>query len=234
MISYDCVTELNEIINHPEIIGGHIIDGIKPPLDVSPCFADGGFGSMGDGYGFLFSPVAECIFEVHTSILPDYRNKSFDITIKTMGEVFTQTNTLEIVTRIKDNNPAKNLTIAVGMRKTFDRSGYEYFSIYIAQWAAQAEQFKGLGKEFHTMLEDNGVETDHGADDNHDQYVGISVAMARAGMYEKSIWFYNCWAKLSDFYPAELIEGNKVFIGNAIIEITEHDMKVMTLDRGEQ
>ncbi len=234
MISYDCVTELNEIINHPDIVGGHLVDGIEPPLDVSPSLDRGGFGVIGEGYGFIFDPVALGIFEVHTSILPDHRENSRGITIHMLGEVFTQTSTLEVVTRIRDNKPAKHLALAVGMRKTFERSGYEYFSIYISQWAAKANQFKEIGKEFHEVLESNGVETDHGEDENHDQYVGITVAMARAGMLEKAIWFYNSWAKLSGFYPAELIGENKVFIGNAIIEITEHEMKVMKLYRGEQ
>lgn len=35
MISYDCAAQLNEIVNHPEVIGGHLVDGIEPPLDVS-------------------------------------------------------------------------------------------------------------------------------------------------------------------------------------------------------
>lgn len=227
MISYNCATELNEIVNHPDVIGGHLIDGIEPPLDVSPCLDRGGFGVLGNGFGFLLDPVTPGVFEVHTSILPEHRNKSVEITLKSMNEVFTQTSALEIVTRIKDNKSAKRLALSVGMQKTFQRGNTEYFSIHISRWAAKAKQFIGLGQEFHKILENNGVETDHDDDENHDQYVGITVAMARAGMYEKSIWFYNTWAKLAGFHPAELIDENKAFIGNAIVEITEHEIKVM-------
>ena len=227
MISYDCVTELNEIINHPDVIEGHLVNGHKPPLDVSPSLERGGFGVLGEGFGFLLDPVTPGVFEVHTSILPEHQNESVNITLESMGEVFTQTSALEIVTRIRGNEPARNLALAAGMRKTFERSEYQYFSICISHWAAQAEQFKKLGKEFHTVLEKHGVETDHGEDENYDQYVGIVVAMARAGMYEKAVWFYNSWAKLSGFKPADLIGKNKVLIGSAIIQITKNEMKVM-------
>ena len=233
MISYDCVTELNEIINHPEIIGGHLLDGMESPFDVSCSLDRGGFGVIGDGFGFLLDPVTAGVFEVHTSILPEYRNKSLEITLKSMGEVFTQTAAMEIVTRIKDNRPAKRLAKAAGMLKTFERDGYEYFSIHISRWAASAEQFKKLGQEFHTILDNNGVETDHGEDENHDQYVGITVAMAKAGLINKAVWFYNTWASLSGFHPAELIDDDKAFIGNAIVQITEDKMKVMKCQYGQ-
>lgn len=227
MISYDCAKELNEIVNHPEIIGGHLLDGMEPPLDVSSSLDRGGCGVLGDGFGFLLDPVVPGVFEVHTSILPEHRNKSVEITLKSIGEVFTQSSALEIVTRVRDNKPAKQLALSVGMQKTFERGETEYFSIHISRWAAAAEQFKELGQEFHTILEKSGVETDHGKDENRDQYVGITVAMARAGMYEKAVWFYNSWAKLSGFNPADLIEQDKMFIGSTIIQITKNEIKVM-------
>ena len=225
MISFDCAAELNQIVNHPEIIGGHLLDGIEPPLDVSSSLERGGFGVLGDGFGFLLDPVTPGVFEDHTSILPEHRNQSVDITLKSMAEVFTQTSAMEIVTRIKDNKAAKRLALSVGMQKTFERGETEYFSIHISKWAAGAEQFRELGKEFHSILENSGVETDHGEDENHDQYVGITVAMAKAAMFKKAIWFYNAWAKLAGFHPAELIDDDKAFIGNAIVQITENEMK---------
>lgn len=121
MISYDCATELNEIVNHPEIIGGHLIDGTEPPLDVSSSLERGGFGVLGDGFGFLLDPVSPGVYEVHTSILPEHRNKSAEITLQSMDEVFTQTSALEIVTRIRDNKLAKRFALSVGMQKTFER-----------------------------------------------------------------------------------------------------------------
>ena len=233
MINYNCAEQLNEIVNHPEIIGGHLLDGMEPPLDVSSSLERGGFGVLGEGFGFLLDPVPPGVYEVHTSILPAHRNESVEITLRSMGEVFTQTSAMEIVTRIKDNRPARRLALSVGMLKTFERGKTEYFSIHISRWAARAEQFKHLGQEFHTILENNGVETDHGDDDNHDQYVGITVAMAKAGMHQKAIWFYNGWAKLSGFHPAELIGEDMAFIGNAVIQITEKEMKVLRTDQAK-
>ena len=226
MISYDCADYLNEIVNHPEIISGHLYNGIEPPLDVSPSLARGGFGVIGEGYGFLLDPIVPGVVEVHTSILPEYRNQAAEITRRSMDEVFTQTAALEIVTRIKDNIPAKRLALAVGMRHTFQRDDCEYFSIPISQWAADAEHFGTMGQQFHTELEAAGVETDHDEDENHDHYVGIAIAIAKSGMTEKAIWFYNLWAALAGYHPAELIDGNKAFIGNAVVEFNEDKMKV--------
>ena len=47
MISYDCVEYLNEIVNHPEVVSGHLYGELEPPLDVSHSLERGGFGVMG-------------------------------------------------------------------------------------------------------------------------------------------------------------------------------------------
>jgi len=227
MISYDCAAELNEIINHPGVIEGHLVNGQKPPLDVSPVLERGGFGCLGEGYGFLMDNIAPGVYEVHTSILPEYRKRSIDITLEAMAEGFTQTAVMEIVTRIKDNKPARILAKSVGMLKTFERNGYEFFSIHISHWAAKADQFKDLGEQFHQLLELEGIETNHEHDENHNQYVGIALAMATAGLYDKAIWFYNVWAKLAGFYPAEQVDDNKAFIGNVIVEFLDGEMRIV-------
>jgi len=235
MISYDCAEQLNEIINDPDVVNGHIVNGATPPFDVTPFLDNGAFGVIGEGFGFLLDFVGPGVYEVHTSIMPEYRKKSVEITLAGMAEVFTETSTVEIVTRIKDNKPARYLARMVGMRKTFERDGFEFFSIHISQWAAQASEFIELGHLFHELLEKNGIEHEHitemqdpKADENHKQYVGIALAMATAGLYEKAVWFYNVWAKLTGFHAAEMIDDNKAFIGgNAIVEFINGDMRIV-------
>lgn len=235
MISYDCVEELNEIINHPSVYEGHLInEGWEGPIDCTECFERGAFGAIGEGFGFLLDPVVPGVYEVHTSIMPDYRNQSAEITLESMGEVFTQTSALEIVTRIKKNPAAKRLALSVGMRKTFERDDVEYFSIHISQWAATATQFIPIGQQFHKRLEQAGVEPDHDEDENHDQYVGIAMSMAQAGLIDKAIWFYNLWSKLANFFHIEKIDESRVFVGNAIIELTENEMKVIPWAQQQQ
>lgn len=227
MISYDCADRLNEIINHPEVVTGHIVNGSKPPFDVTSNLENGGFGVIGEGFGFLLDFVGPGVYEVHTSILPEYRKQSVAITLASMAEVFTETSTVEIVTRIKDNKPARHLARVVGMRKIFERDGFEFFSIHISRWAAISKEFQELGEQFHELLEKHEIETDHETDANHNQYVGIAIAMASAGLYDKAIWFYNVWAKLAGFQAAEMIDDNKAFIGNVIVEFIDDEMRVV-------
>ncbi len=230
MISYDCIEELNEIINHPDVYDGHVItERWEGPIDCTECFQRGGFGVIGEGFGFLLDPIVPGVYEVHTSIMPEYRNKSKEITLEGMGEVFTQTAALEIVTRIKNNPAAKGLALSVGMRKTFERDGVEYFSIHISQWAATADQFIPVGEKFHKTLEEAGVELDHGKDKNHDHYVGIAMAMVYAGLLEKGIWFYSFWARLANFVPVQALGDNKFYVGNSIVQFADNELKVLAI-----
>jgi len=234
MISYDCAAELNEIINHPDVIKGHLVNGSNPPFDVTANFDNGGFGVIGEGYGFLMDFIVPGVYEVHTSILPDYRHQSVEITLDSMAEVFTETSTIEIVTRIKDNKPAKRLALSVGMRQTFRRNDYEFFSIHISRWAGKADGFQELGQQFHELCEKSGIENEHiaamqdpGEDENHNQYVGIALAMAAAGLYEKAVWFYNLWARLAGFHPASMIDDNKAYVGGAVVEFIDDEMRIV-------
>ncbi len=186
MISYDCVDELNAIANHPEIYPGHLLEGFDGPIDCSEHFQRGAFGAIGEGYGFIVVPVVPGVYEIHASIMPDYRNKSIEITLSCMGDIFTQTAALELVCRNQNNPLSKTLAMSVGMRKTFERSNYEYFSIHISQWAANAKQYIPVGRPFTE-------------DDNHAQYLGIALMMTEAELTSKAVWFYNLWAQLADF-----------------------------------
>lgn len=227
MISFNCAPELNEIINHPEVIGGHILDA-EPPIDITPALERGGFGVLGEGYGFLLDAVTPGVVEVHTSILPEYRQQSRAITLASMDEVFTQTNVTDIVTRIRNNPPARQLAVSCGMQKLFERDGFEFFGIGLHRWAAQCDRFTHLGQKFHETLEAAGVETDHGEDSNHDQYVGITFEMGKK-MPGKAQHFYNTWARLAGFHPLEILSMNPVtaYIGNAVVELVNDEVRVV-------
>ncbi len=230
MIRYDCIDELNEIINHPDVYDGHLItEKQEGPIDCTEYFERGAFGVIGEGFGFLLDPLVPGVYEVHTSIMPEFRHKSKAITLESMGEVFTQTSALEIVTRIKNNPAAKQLALSVGMRKTFERDDVEYFSIHISQWAATADQFIPVGEKFHTTLEEAGAESDHGKDENHDHYVGIAMAMAYAGLLEKGVWFYSMWARLANFAPIQALSDNKFLIGNSIVQFVDNELTVLAI-----
>lgn len=151
MISYNCAAELNAIINHPDVIKGHLCGTDADSIDVTPALDRGGFGSIGEGYGFVFDRVGNGIVEVHTSVMPTHRHRSAEITAATMDEVFTDTDTVEIVTRIKDNRPARMLATHVGMRKTFDHDGFEFFAISIWRWASAHFAGGTLGKQLAAM-----------------------------------------------------------------------------------
>lgn len=226
MIHHDART-LNAIVNHPEVLPGHLVEGQEGPLDVQPSLDRGGFCVSGEGYGFLMDRLGDGVYEVHTSILPEYRGQSYNLTRKAMAEVFVETDCREIVTRITANRPASKLASSCGMRHMFRRGETEYRVITLLDWAARASEYRAVGEAFHEDLELAGVETDHDEDGNHDQYVGIAIAMAMAGMINKAEWFYNTWARLTGFHPVTVTGPDTASFGIAEIKITPFGVEVL-------
>lgn len=221
IISYEHNFSAQRVFDHPGVREGHAYNG-EIDTNLKPFFERGGFSVTGEGFAFVLDPVVNGVVEVHTSILPDYRGKSKEITLAAMGRVFIETPVIEIVTRVQDNKPAKYLARSVGMHKTFTRGDVEYFSIDISTWAAACKDYVKVGEDFHEFLESEGIETDHEDDSNHDQYVGIALEMARHQPF-KAERFYNQWAHLAGFHPCQIVslEPLSCWFGSAIIEIDE-------------
>ena len=221
MISYRNTDHVQGIFNHPEVRPGHIYEG-RSCDDLSPIFEQGGFSVSGEGFAFVLAPVVSGVYEVHSSVLPEYRNRSKELTELAMSRVFIETQAIEIVTRINNNPQAKRLALSVGMRPTFKRGNTEYFSIDLSTWSGRCEIYREVGEDFHELLEEEGIEKDHGDDPNHDQFVGIALEMAK---YQpiKAERFYNQWAHLAGFHPCYIVNLDplRADFGTAMIEINE-------------
>lgn len=105
---------INRVLNHPEVFPWVSIPGLES-FDMSP------YAGLPDFYilareegGFMFAPLGDGVYEVHTQFLPKTRGVLRDAQ-QAAEYMFTQTDCVEIRTFVPHGNErAKKLTEAMG------------------------------------------------------------------------------------------------------------------------
>ena len=73
------------------------------------------------------------------------------------------------------------------------------------------------GREFHELAEGT---VNHGRDDAHDCYVGLTSLMIKAGNVVKAQRVYNKWAAITGYAPMQ-IKDNIIEVGGMIIKLDD-------------
>jgi len=205
---------INAILNDPSVRQSVADEGNKP-LDISAAVSNQqNILLMGEFGGCMFFYLQPGVYEVHTQVLRHARGRWTRALTQACAEwMFTRTPAYEIVTRVpKLHIPARAAALAQGMRYEFTRPmecrfhgtvmDVDIHSFRIQDWAPTAPGMEAIGERFHDQLHAEadrlGIHAPAHADDpNHNQYVGICLAMARAGQVHKAVDFYNRWAVVS-------------------------------------
>jgi hypothetical protein len=122
----------NAIINHPAVLPYHFVDGTPvQPLDLSKQL----WVALEDGKAcWLFIPYGR-VFEAHTSVLPEWRQDSLELTRAARDFVFETTPVLEVTSfSPRTNKPAIRLALEAGMIESGADDQYKYFSIQRGEW----------------------------------------------------------------------------------------------------
>lgn len=206
---------------------------------------------MGEFGGCFFIKLGYGIYEVHTQALSEGRGKWIAKFVRDAGDwMYTRTDAYEITTRIpKEHVAAKALARHAGMYPEFTRPNEfawrgkrqdaEIWSYRIQDWAPATDTFDQAGQVFHDFLHAEakrlGITSPaHDDDPNHNRYVGICLALAKNGLAQKGISFYNRWALLSRHPIISLVKqspltvrfdiGNLVFSDDGAIRVELVDM----------
>jgi hypothetical protein len=237
-------SRLNGVANHPDVrpwLGG------IGELDLSEVVSSpSNFAFEVEGGGFLCIARAPGLYEVHSLFLPDARaGRTYPAMVSAMTYMFTQTDCVELVTRVPDNNErAASLAKAGGFTCKFRREaswpdgetliGASYLSLSVDAWALASVDCRDVGHVFHDMLEAAKAETGsdllvHADDAAHDAMVGASVLMAQNGNPAKGVAFYNRWASYAGYSPATLLSVNPpvVDVVDAVVEAGPAGMEVL-------
>ena len=155
--------------------------------------------------------------------------------------MFTETDALEIVTRVPKNNVgARALAKAIGGQKEFTiNQGWVYegqivaadvYALRIQDWMANAPGLEAKGEWFHKKLESEydrmGYEEPiHPDDPLHDRYVGAAVAMILGGQPYKAMIFYNRWAGMTGYAPIKVVstEPTVIDIHESLLMVRDED-----------
>lgn len=235
-------TFLNAVANHPAV-RPHIAIDPSTPLDMSGLVENAAnYALVTDHGGFLVVALDPGRYEVHSQFLPKGRGRhAYEAMRAGLRFMFTETDCVELVTRVPDNNaPAKSLAASAGFLEAFRRDrawgdvGISYQSLTLDRWAGNAADLEIEGEHFHAALDDaraklGGTTTSHPEDAAHDRAVGAAFLMFRAGQTAKGSWFYNRWAALAGYAPAVLLSHTPVVldINDAVLTLSGGEMEVM-------
>lgn len=192
-------TLINSVLNADGIREGHLL-GEDGEIDAGPALERGGFAiSEPDKALFLFDRLETGVYEVHSSVYPEWRKKSIPLAREARDLLFTQTDATELVTRIHETAHAgvRGLSIKAGFRPLAERSGFEFLSLDLLQWAARVRRYRAHGE---ALREAGLVAAD--VDDMHDQFFGACAECARHGQLDKGLWLYNQYAALAGYSKA--------------------------------
>lgn len=242
--------KINAVLNDPDVRPdiAELPDGL---VDVSAGVADtNNVLLMGEHGGCFLIKLMPGVYEVHTQALLSGRGQWIAEFVRAGSDwMFTHTDAYEIITRIPQFHvAARHLARAAGMTKEFtrpkecvwrgERQDADIYSFRIQDWARAAKNFENRGEQFHDFLHHEAdrlgvTETAHENDPNHNQYVGICLAMVECGHHAKAVNFYNRWALASRHPIIKLLSENPVTvrfdIGNLIFEGGEYRVERMDM-----
>lgn len=205
------------IYNHPEVrpyIGGDI----SRPYDCTPQVTNRDNVALLGQWGVcVFVQVTPGIYEMHPAALPQGRGPwAYRFMIDCARYMMVATNCWEVCCYTpKRHFVLVSMMHKLGMVREFSRPAEYLFmgqpcevdiyrlTLQEAALTASADCFVDIGREFIERLNRAGsggppVAAD---DDNHNRYLGISLAMAQNGMLIKAASFYNRWAALCKRLP---------------------------------
>ena len=162
------------------------------------------------------------VYEVHVNFLPEYRGlNAIKALHKACHYMFTQTDALELLTKVPANNPAAlGACRACHWQRDFERpDGWttreeekvvcEYWSLPYSRWWRTAPGLQERGKWFHERLFEElaRLEIEHKEHPDlwHDKAVGATVDMVLAGQIDKGLILYARWAKFVGYPPMQLV-----------------------------
>lgn len=123
--SFDA-SEVNEVINHPEVFPWVKIDGLTH-VDLSPLVSDRkNYLLMDQGGGFFFHWIEKGVYEVHTQFIPGQNPNILDAAVKAVRWMFEHTDANEIYTEVPQDN--------IRARKLTSRTGFEYVTTVKNGW----------------------------------------------------------------------------------------------------
>lgn len=209
---------MNAILNSPGCREEHCPPGMleeNPNYqhDVSHIIRAGGFTVVGDRMGWVFNRVGHNVYEGHTAIKPEARGvASLTYMQQAIDEAFLSTDAMEILVRCPVSSPETiKAAQKLKMSKLYTASGIwggvdmQVFSLSISNWAARCRRFLDMGQWLHDEFERNGaLHEDHGDDDTHLCYAGISTEMALRGNAIKGAYLYNIYARMAGYDPVEV------------------------------
>lgn len=225
---------LNEVANHPDVrpfVGG------EGELDLSSIVADPrNFALEVDGGGFIMQALERGIYEVHSLFLPEARGQTVTAMQDGMRFMFCHTDCFRLLTLVPTGNiAAAALARKGGFSKWFERSTGDYLALDLDAWIAGASWADAYGAEFHEKLEaakhaSGSSLPIHDDDPVHDRFVGMALAMARAGNAHKGIAAYNRWAAFAGYAPATLLSTTPVLVdvGDGLVTLDGERLEVVS------
>jgi hypothetical protein len=239
---------INRIANDPSVypwVKFHALGRI----DVSPYMSK--LVVLGAEHGVIaFEVLSAGLYEAHSQVLPAGRGPwALLFAHACLHKMFTQSDALEIVTRVpKGNLAARTLARACGFRPQFvrpaDMGGWvhqgdpipaEVFSLTIFEWLTRAPGLVERGRWFHDKLESEfnrlgKTEAQHADDETHDRYVGAAVEMVLGGTLSKAAILYNRFAAMSGYAPVSIVSHQPptIDIQSAIVCFRNNDFWVMS------
>lgn len=111
--SYDAAA-FNAVINHPDVFPW-VAGPLDVTLDVTDWLKDETHILLTNEHGgFLFHPLGDGVYEVHTQFVPEGRKQAYRAAQSAARFMFTQTDCASILTYVPQNNTrAKALTLAM-------------------------------------------------------------------------------------------------------------------------
>lgn len=220
---------LNFLANHPEIrphVGGEgALDLTALALNPAVIVLDSEHGA------FVLVPILPQVYELHTMFLPEGRGRDFfDRAREMFRYVFCETDAVEIVTKVPDDNRGAAVACAkTGFRERFHRENVSYRSLSIEGWALGDPLCRERGQAFHDTLEAAKIASGselpvHSEDPAHDAVVGAAMMMRDLS---KGVDFYNIWATFAGYATIAIVGPNLVDIRDAIIEVRDGDVGVL-------
>lgn len=230
-------TFLNQVANHAEVRPWLAGEG---EIDLSGAIANpANFALVNGSGGFLLTPNAPGVYEVHSLFLPEGRGESVKFMDECQEWMFTRTDCIAITSKVpKANRAAKGFAIRGGLSVLFERNDEalgpcEYVELPMMKWAMNNKSLESFGEHFHDKLEaakkDSGSElVVHPHDHAHERAVGAAFLMIERGQAVKGVEFYNRWATLAGYAPIRLLSLSPVTVDvvDAVVGFGDHGMEI--------
>lgn len=245
--------EFNRICNDPGV-APNVTLAVGDAVDVGPLIENPDHVLlMADGGGVLFIAQEVGVYQVHTAFVkPDRATQikrgafTGDVSRAAYRWMFTHTIAWNLQTYIPGFNRAATIFAPLaGWQKEFerkeiwpDRDGVKwdvtFWMLRYDDWVRKTPDLMASGRWFHERLDEQlarfgKTEPHHADEDCHDLHVGACVEMIYGGQYEKAEVLYNRWATFAGYGPIKFVSRSPLIfdIGDAVLQITEQDFKVI-------